>query len=165
MADEFDPQVALEALARHGVRFVVIGGIAANIHGSPVITGDLDVCYARERANLERLSDALHELHAKLRGPPADVPFLLDAKTLEAGDAFTFVTDAGPLDILGTPAGTEGFDALDRTALEAEIHGTAIRVAALEDLIRMKRAAGRPKDRFALEHLGALRDRLEAKDD
>lgn len=156
----FDPLAALSALRRHRVRFVLIGGFAAAIRGAPLVTGDLDVCHARDRANLERLAAALRELDARLRGAPPGVPFVLDARTLAAGDHFTFETDAGPLDCLATPAGTEGFADLDASATDEDLDGLVVRVASLEDLIRMKRAAGRPQDRIALEWLAALRDEL-----
>lgn len=162
---EFDPKRALDALTAFAVRFVLIGGLAGNVHGSDSITTDLDICYARDRINLERLAGALRELHARLRGAPADAPFLPDVAALEAGDSFTFVTDAGSVDCLGTPAGTKGYSSLEPNALTATVHGARILVAALDDLIRMKRAAGRPKDRIELEILGALRDELEARGD
>jgi hypothetical protein len=157
----FDPLGALGALSAHGVRFVLIGGFAAAVRGSPMITGDLDVCYARDEANLRALADALRGLGATLRGAPSDVPFLLDARTLKAGDSFTFSTDAGPLDLLGTPAGTDGFADLDAGATDEDLDGLVVRVASIDDLIRMKRAAGRPQDLIAVEWLSALRDEAE----
>src|SRR5262245_36617139 len=99
----FDPLGALRTLGDHHVRFVLIGGFAGAIRGSPQITGDLDICYARDRANLERLAAALHELEATLRGAPAGVPLVMDARTLQAEDRFTFTTRVGPVDCLGTP--------------------------------------------------------------
>lgn len=157
----FDPLRTLRTLVDHGVRFVLIGGYAGALRGSPVITGDVDVCYARDDENLERLAAALGLLHARLRGAPPDVPFRLDARTLREGDHFTFTTSAGPVDILGTPAGTKGFADLDGGATDEVVDGLTIRVASIEDLIRMKRAAGRTKDRIALEWLSALRDEAE----
>ncbi len=162
---EFDPKLALDTLTDAGVRFVLIGGLAANLHGSLMITRDMDICYARDRTNLERLAEALRTLHARLRGAPENVPVLLDASTFEAGDSFTFVTDAGSLDCLGTPSGTVGFESLEQNALDAKIHGIPIRVVALDDLIRMKRAAGRPKDLTAIQELGALREEIERRED
>ncbi|MEX0625701.1 MAG: hypothetical protein WD402_04070 [Chloroflexota bacterium] len=126
---------------------------------------DVDLCYARDRANLEALSAALIELHATLRGAPEDLPFRLDARTLEAGDAFTFVTDAGDLDILGTPAGVAGFDELALNATELDLDGVKVRVAAIDDLIRMKQAAARPRDLAHLEVLVALRDEIDRSDE
>jgi len=157
----FDPIAGLRALVEHSVRFVLIGGYAAALRGSPMMTGDVDICPARDQRNLERLAEGLRSLHARLRGVPADVSFLLDGRTLEAGDHFTFATDAGPMDCLGTPAGTDGFADLDAAATDEDLDGLVVRVASLDDLIRMKRAADRPQDRIAVEWLSALRDEIE----
>lgn len=156
------PVDACEALVSRGVRFVVIGGFAAQLRGSPSITQDTDVCYERTSENHERLAEALTDVHATLRGAPEGVPFQLDAKTLGAGDHFTFDTDAGGLDILGHPAGIPGgYEELARAADEMDIGGVSVKVASIDDLIRMKRAAGRPKDLIELEVLGALRDEID----
>jgi hypothetical protein len=160
----FDPLHALRVLQAHGVRFILIGGFAASIRGSPVITGDLDLCYARDDANLEALASALRELDARLRSAPPDVPFQLDAPAIKNGDHFTFITEAGSLDCLGTPAGTAGYKDLDSAATQEDLDGLEVRVASLGDLIRMKRAAGRPKDLIGLEWLGGLRDELEHRE-
>jgi hypothetical protein len=153
---------ALEILAKHRVRFVVIGGIAANLRGSTTLTQDIDVCYARDGDNLGRLAKALKELQARLRGAPSDVPFVLDAKTLGMGDHFTFVTQAGSLDILGHPSGIpSGYEELERAADEMDLGGFSVKVASIDDLIRMKKAAGRPKDLIEVEVLGALRDEID----
>jgi hypothetical protein len=146
----------------------VIGATAGRLLGSPTVTRDLDICYARDAANLEALATALQELHARLRGAPSDVPFKLDARSLRAGDSFTFETDAGDLDILGTPAGTDGYTELIRTAQELDLGGLTVKVASIDALIAMKRAAGRPKDLIEVEVLAALRneaDRYEADRD
>ena len=153
----FDPVGALHVLTDHEVRYIVIGGIAGATHGSPSVTQDLDVCYERGPVNLERLASALASIHARLRGAD-DVPFSLDAKTLAAGDHFTFVTDLGDLDCLGIPSGTLGYDDLKKDAVDVDLDGLVVAVASIEDLIRMKRAAGRPRDLAELEILGALRD-------
>lgn len=157
----FDPLAALRALIDHGVRFVLIGGYAGAIRGSPMMTGDVDLCYARDDDNLRRLAAALEGLGATLRGAPSEVPFLPDARTLAAGDHFTFTTSAGPLDCLGTPAGTDGFADLDASATDEDLDGLVVRVASIDDLIRMKRAAGRPQDLIAVEWLAALSDELD----
>jgi hypothetical protein len=161
----FDPLRALRTLTDHRVRFVVIGGYAGALRGSPVITGDVDLCYARDEENLQRLAAALLALGARLRGAPPDVPFQLDAATLRAGDHFTFTTTAGSMDCLGTPAGTQGFADLEASATDEDLDGLVVRVASLDDLIRMKRAAGRPKDLIEVEWLSALRDELDAWND
>jgi hypothetical protein len=155
----FDPARALAVLNDYGVRYVVIGGIAAAAHGSPILTSDLDVCYARDDANLRALAKALAALNARLRDAPHELPFQLDHLSLRQGDHFTFVTDAGDLDVLATPAGTAGYDQLSSDATAVELGDSLrIRIASLDLLIRMKIAAGRPKDLFALETLRAIRD-------
>jgi hypothetical protein len=160
-SDAFDPELAFRTLGRHGVRFVVIGGIAARLLGSPTVTRDTDICYERTPENLQRLAAALEDLGAKLRGVDEEVPFLLDAKTLAAGDHFTFRTQAGDLDVLGTPAGVEGFDELVQRAKPFDIDGITVLVVSIDDLIRMKRAAGRAKDLIEVEVLAAVRDEIE----
>jgi hypothetical protein len=157
----FDPLRVLETLARHRVRYVVIGGFAGRLWGSTTVTNDLDVCYARDGKNLESLSRALLELDASLRGAPEDLPFRPDPQTLAAGDQFTFATTAGNLDCLATPAGSQGFSDLIAGAAEMTIGPLRVPVAAVEDLIRLKRAAGRPKDRVELEILAALKEEIE----
>jgi hypothetical protein len=152
---------ALDCLKKHGVDFVLIGGLAANLHGSPTITMDVDICYERSPGNLERLARALKAMDARLQGTDEDVPFILDARTLKAGDSFTFVTDFGSLDCLGTPAGIETYASLRANAVEMDAGGMKVYAASLGDLMDMKRAAGRPKDRVELEILGALREELE----
>jgi hypothetical protein len=154
----FDPLRLLKTLQRNDVRFVVIGGIAGRLWGSPTVTNDLDICYARDGANLESLAAALRQLKAKLRGTDRDLPFQADVRSLRLGDSFTFVTSAGNLDCLATPAGTTGYEQIDRTAIPIELGGITVAVASIEDLILMKRASARPKDLIEVEILTAVRD-------
>jgi len=154
----FDPLAALRALHDAGVEFVLIGGVAARLHGSPSLTRDVDICYARDVDNLDRLADVLRGVHARLRGVDDDVPFVLDRRTLQAGGSFTFSTDLGDIDILAIPAGVAGFDELARSAETVDLDGFTVQVATVDDLIRMKRAAGRAKDRAEVEILSALRE-------
>jgi hypothetical protein len=156
----FDPIRLIRQLHDAGVRYVAIGAFAGRLLGSPSHTNDLDICHARDRANLEALVGVLQRLNARRRGVREEVPFRIDARTLAAGDSFTFVTDAGDFDILGTPSGTSGYDDLVRTADRLEVDGMQVLVASIDDLIRMKLAAGRPKDLIEVEVLGALREEL-----
>ena len=158
---EFDAFRLLQELNKAGVRYIVIGGVAARTHGSPLITADLDICYARDDANHQALADMLQRVHARLRGVDREVPFRLDAKTIRKGDSFTFETDFGAFDILATPSGTEGYSDLVMKAVRADLDGLTVLVAGLGDLMRMKRAAGRKKDLLAIEELGALREELD----
>lgn len=159
----FDPVGLFKLLQDHKVDFVVIGGIAAAIHGSPSVTQDLDVCYSLGPENLEKLAAALKAGEAKLRGAPDDLPFQLDAATLLAGDHFTFSTKFGDFAILGNPVGSGGYDGLKSTAQLVDLEDIEVPVASLDSLMQMKRASGRAKELYELEILGALRDEIEKR--
>jgi len=151
-----DIEKHLLVLAQYDVDFVVIGGVAATLHGSSHITQDLDVCYSREKANLERLANALNSVNARLRGVPDDVPFLLDAETLKRGLNFTFVTILGDLDLPGEVSGV-GFyaDALQNSVFY-QLFGHHYNILSLEKLIAAKRATGRTKGLLILPELEAI---------
>lgn len=162
----FDPLRALRTFNQHQVRYVLIGGYASSVLGAPIVTNDLDVCYERTAENMERLAEALQELQATLRVAGVDevLPFILDGRTIAAGDSFTFTTDAGPIDVLGTPSGTGGFRDLDADATTYDLgEGLLVRVVSLDDLIRMKEAASRPKDEAHLHVLAALKQRIQER--
>ena len=154
--DELDVERLLGVLTRSEVDFVVIGGIAAVLHGSARATFDLDVCFAPDAANLERLGDALGALQARLRGVAAEVPFVPDGKTQRRIAVLTLNTVAGDLDVLRAPAGAPRYDVLAKRADRVEIGGDEILVASVEDLMAMKAAAGRPKDQADLVELEAI---------
>lgn len=162
----FHPDVILRSLIAHDVRFVVVGGLAAQAHGSPTLTNDLDICYARDSDNLVRLATTLAELASIRRGLPPEAPKLppLDARTLRAGGLITLTTSAGDFDLLANPDPGFDYDRLLRTAVSTTVAGQPVLVASLDALIDMKRAAGRPKDRIELEILGALREELDRRD-
>ncbi len=140
-----------------GVDFVVIGGIAAVAHGSQQITQDLDIVYAVDEANLMRLSRALIALDAKLRGVTEEVPFVPDARALKQVRVLMLDSDEGRLNLMVQPDGSKGYDQLRAGSLEAVVEGIAIRVAGIDDLIAMKKATGRPKDRVQVEELEAIK--------
>lgn len=158
MIGAFDPLALLQSLGEHGVRFVVIGGFAGNVLGSPTVTNDLDVCHDRgSRESCQALAFALREIDAVPREWPDGVPFVLDERTLELGDTFTFSTRYGNLDCLATPAGTGGYADLARHAALVDLgEGLLVRFSSIDDLMRMKRASGRPKDLIELEVLAAV---------
>jgi hypothetical protein len=161
---EFDPGPALRTLARHSVDFVLIGGLAAIVLGSSYSTSDVDVAYARDRPNLERLAAALRELGATLRGASPGLPFQVDADTLEAGLNFTFETKGGNLDVFGEPTGAPSYRELKRRASVELIEGIEVRVASIDHLIAMKEAAGRTKDTLLASQLRALSDAMRRPD-
>lgn len=165
MAD-FRPERILEVLAAHRVDYVMIGGLAAAVHGSDLVTGDLDITPATGNANLTRLSHALDDLDARIRTDdvPDGLPFAHDAESLARGAVWNLVTDAGDLDLAMRPSGTQGYDDLRRDAIAIEILGVPTRVAALADIIRSKEAAGREKDRAALPMLRRLQVEIERRD-
>jgi hypothetical protein len=150
-------------LVRHGVDFVMIGGMAGIARGSTYPSYDLDVAYARDPANIARLVAALEEIGVRLRG--ADLPFQLDARTIENGANFTFVTPYGDLDVLADVAGVRSFEELVAGSETKEFWELPVRVASLDHLIAMKRAANRPKDRNMVEEYIALGDLARRKAD
>lgn len=163
-APPFRPEHILETLERHSVRYVLIGGLAATLRGSPYPTGDVDVTPATDRANLGRLADALRELEAKLRveGHAEAVDWPLDERSFDQGTSWTFTTSCGLLDIHLRPDGTGGFADLRRDASAEPLTATlTVSVASLADVIRSKETAGRDKD---LRVLPALRLVLEASE-
>lgn len=161
----FDPLGALERLLAHDVDFVLIGGLAARLHGSPTVTDDLDISYSKERVNLERLSACLMEMNATLRLPDPEerVEAKLDWRFLHAADGFTLITDFGPLDCLALPAGIESHEDLRSRAVTMDLGDMTIRIASIDDLMAMKRAAGRRKDLIELEILAALKDEIDKR--
>jgi predicted nucleotidyltransferase len=148
----------LGPLVLHGVDFVLIGGMAGIAHGSNYPSFDLDVLYARDRANVGRLVAALAELEVRLRGAPDDLSFMLDERTIENGVNFTFITPHGDLDVLGDVAGVKAYRAVADPAEEKDIAGFSVKIASVDDLIAMKRAAGRPKDKLMVEEYIVIAD-------
>jgi hypothetical protein len=147
----------IELFARHRVEYMVIGGQAAYLFGSPLVTHDTDLCYRRTPENLERMALALKEVHPTLRGAPPDLPFRLDATSLALGANFAFNTDYGPLDLLGwvEPFGT--YDDLIGRASEFDVGSVKVKAIALDDLITIKKHIRRPKDQAALFQLEAIK--------
>lgn len=158
-----DPFLALETLHRHGVRFVVVGALAAIAQGYPLTTGDTDVTPQRDPENHERLASALRELEAKLRTPQGPVDFPIDSSFLADVDAWTLDTTAGPLDLVFEPAGTRGYEDLRADAVELVI-GVPVLCASLRDVIRMKEASNRPKDHAQLPALRATLERVRERE-
>lgn len=163
----FQPLLIVEVLNRFDVDYVIIGGLAATLWGSPLTTGDADVCPAGATDNLERLAAALRELDARVYSPdtPRGLRFDCQAATLAQASIWNLVTDAGRLDLTFTPSGTDGYRDLRREAVLFEINELVLPVAALADVIRSKEAAGRERDRQALPTLRRLQERLDEDSD
>jgi len=143
-------------LANAGVDVIVIGGLAAQAHGSARITQDTDFLYSRTRDNIERLTAALLPYQPYLRGAPPGLPFRFDARAVQQGLNFTLRTALGDIDLLGEVAGVGNYEAVLPHAVRLPVFGQEVLVIDLPWLIRAKRAAGRPKDLEAIAELEAL---------
>lgn len=160
----FSPIEILLALERRHVRYVVIGGFAAVIHGYPLTTFDLDITPATDKTNRNRLLRCLRDLGATLvrEGKKMDASSREARRWLQQAGSISARTAFGMLDIEFMPSGTRGYSDLHRySSKELVADGLSVSVAALADVIRSKEAAGRPQD---LAQLPALRATLEVVD-
>ena len=151
-----DVERQIRLVGEFQIECVLVGGVAATVHGSSVPTQDLDLCYSRDSGNMVRVVAALRSVNATLRGAPKNIPFILDEESLRRGLNFTFDTDVGKLDLLGEVRGVGVYADCFENADEAEIFGYHHHVLSLEKLIDAKRAAGRPKDLIALPELETI---------
>ena len=144
-----DPGRIIRVLHENEVQFVLIGALAARLHGFPRLTADADITPSRTKDNLERLAKALRRLKAKVytESVPEGLAFDCSATRLGRADMWNLVTSAGRIDIAFKPAGTEGFDDIARNAEKFKAYGVVFLAASLSDIIRSKEAAGRPKDK------------------
>ena len=152
-----DFKTLLRILSEAGVECIVVGGVAAAVHGAARATFDLDVVYRRTPENIRRLVLALAPRHPYLRGAPPGLPFRWDVATIQHGLNFTLTTDVGDLDVLGEIVGGGGYDALLPSTVVIQAFGVDCRLLNLDRLIDVKRAAGRPKDFEALAELETVR--------
>jgi predicted nucleotidyltransferase len=157
---ELAPERVLGVLREHRVRFVLVGGFAAVIHGSPYVTFDVDVVPERTDENLRRLSEALRAMNARVwsSGESEGLPFDHDAASIGGSRVWNLVTDHGRLDVTFEPSGTQGYEDLERDAARLTILGVEVDVASLADIVRSKEAAGREKDRVVLPVLRRILD-------
>ncbi len=151
----------LRALHDGGVQCIIVGGVAARAHGSSRLTDDLDVAYDRSPENLARVVAALAPFTPYLRGAPPGLPFEWSVATLRAGLNFTLTTTLGAIDLLGELTGAGGYEQLRPHALPIELFGGTHLLLDLPWLIRVKRAAGRPKDLETVAELEILREMEE----
>ena len=157
-----DPERLFRVLAEKGVRFVLIGALAARLQGFPRLTADADITPAKDPDNLERLARALRALDARVYTEqiPEGLAFDCSPQMLGRADIWNLITAAGRLDIAFKPSGTEGYDDLARHAEHFTVYGGELLAARLEDIIRSKEAANRPKDR---QDLAVLREMLKRR--
>ena len=160
---EFDPFAMCRILNEERVDYVVLGGFAANLLGSPITTRDLDVIPDRARENLDRLGRALTRMNAKIRILGEPVPTKIDGAFLaNMPHMLNLVTDFGDIDLTFTPAGRAGdYAGWKSNSSPALIDdGLVVEVASLDDIIDSKQAANRAKDHLSLPYLESLRDEL-----
>jgi hypothetical protein len=155
-------------LHEHRVRYIVIGGIAGALHGSPLVTVDADICPDVDHTNLQRLCDGLRDMNARIRTASDDdgVTFDCHPELLTKMRMLNLVTDFGELDLTFEPAAFErGYPDLSAHAVTVTLGTVEVQIAALDDVILSKETADRPKDRAALPVLYALRDEITAQGD
>jgi predicted nucleotidyltransferase len=158
-----DLERLLPILVRAGAEFIVIGGVAGAIHGAARATYDVDLLYARNEQNIHRLANSLAPHKPYLREAPPDLPFTWDAKTIRSGLNFTLTTELGDIDLLGEVAGGETYNDLLLHSFDVEAFGVRFKCLDLPTLIRIKEAAGRPKDREAVAELRVLLEESQKK--
>lgn len=140
------------------VDFILVGGVAGNVHGAARSTFDVDIVYRRSPENVQRLVAALAPINPYLRGAPPGLPFVFDAATVVRGLNFTLRTSLGDIDLLGEITGGGSYERLLPDSEPIRIFDMTMQCVTLSALIRLKRAAGRPKDLEAIAELEALRE-------
>ncbi len=166
MPAPLDPECLFEVLAAHRVDYVLVGGLAAVLHGSPITTTDVDIVPQPDADNLARLSAALQDLEARVRSldDPEGVAFDPHPTLLASVGMLNMTTRCGDLDLTFRPAGLGEFDDVRREAIAIDLGDLVVHVAALDDIIRSKTTADRPKDRAVLPVLRALRDEIARRE-
>lgn len=156
----FEPLEILRLLVARQVEFVVIGGVAGALLGSSVTTSDLDIVPGASDENLLRLANLLYELDARLRreGEPEELHRIPSGDWLRSAAFWNLETTLGHFDVVMRPTAGGGYAELAGSALELQLSVGPVLVAALDELIAMKEAAGRPKDEPGLRFLRWLRD-------
>lgn len=157
----FDPEKLIRTLRKHRVDFILIGALAARLYGFPRLTADADIAPEASPKNLERLAVALRELHARIytETVPEGLVFDCSASMLSRAKMWNLITSAGRLDLAFEPSGTKGYRDLAEHADRFEAFGVKFLVASIDDIIRSKESAGRPKDREDAVILRAMRAR------
>jgi hypothetical protein len=163
LPDSYHPATLVQALVGGNVDFVIIGGVAVVLQAMPRFTKDLDICYSTAQDNLDALGGVLVDLKARLRGIPEEVPFVPEGRTLHQTQIMCLTTPVGDIDLLVNPEGAPTYKTLRRRADIVDLGGHSVRIASIEDMLAMKRAAGRPQDLTDVESLEAARRRKRSR--
>lgn len=158
-------ELPVKSLVENRVEFLIVGGVAIIAHGIPYATFDLDFCYARTSENLKRIVSALAPFNPRLRDFPKELSFAWDERTLQNGTNFTLQTDIGDIDLLGEVAGVGAYEEVFANSVSMRLFDDEVSVLSLEDLIKAKKAAGRPKDLFILPQLEIVQEALSQKNE
>ena len=155
---DYHPAALVQALVDTEVDFVIVGGVAVVLQAMPRFTKDLDICYSTAPDNLDALGSVLVGLAARLRRIPEAVPFVPDGRTLSQTKILCLTTRVGDIDLLVEPDGAPPYDTLRKRASVMDLSGRSVRIASIEDMLAMKRAAGRPQDLVDIESLEVARE-------
>jgi hypothetical protein len=146
----------LQRLFEADIDFVIVGGFGAMLHGSSLMTRDLDVCAVLTAENLEKLRATFRDLHPTHRLTPQRVSFLQNPERGAALKNLYLQTDLGPLDLMSSITGVGDYERVAKGSIEIELFDRRVRVIGLEDLILAKEAMGREKDLLAVKELRAI---------
>ncbi len=149
----------IQRLCDAEIDFVLVGGFAAIVHGSSMLTRDLDVCTVLSPATIEKLRAMLRDVHPTHRMTPSRMSFLDNPDPGIALNNLYLETDFGALDLLGSITGVGEFERVRSRSVEVELYGRSLRVIAVDDLIDAKEALGRGKDLLVAKELRAVRER------
>lgn len=151
----------IQRLCDADIEFVIVGGFAAVLHGSSLVTRDLDICAVLTAENVQKLRSAFRDVHPAHRLTSQKLSFLENPEPGVEVHNLYLRTDLGPLDVLGSILGVGDFERIRGQAAEVELFGRRCRVISLDDLIRAKEALGREKDQLAAKELRAIREKTK----
>jgi len=153
----------LRRLNQHGVEYVLVGGMAGVLYGSSLVTEDVDVCAPFDAENLAKIISALGDLNPRHRMNPSHPPMAMDADKLAGFKNLYLITDLGQIDLLSAITGLGAYREVSRHAVDANLRGLSCKVLDIDNLIRARRAVGRPKDLQAAAELEVIRRRLKGQ--
>jgi hypothetical protein len=153
----------LSRLRSNGVEYIIVGGVAARLHGSTLPTQDLDICCRMSPENMQRLLHAIGDLRPIFCFDPRRLPLPTDASELARFNTLLLTTDLGRLDVLREITGVGDFEALSKCIIAMELYGAKVNVLDIDALITAKKAAGREKDKLGVMYLEAVKRRQGKK--